>query len=112
MSPAGEEDEESPDAELNATISEGGFEVRTQPVSEKEAESKQTALHSKYGQVLRSKGFFWIAGRDDVHGEWSTAGAVLRFSPGSPWFAAIPEELWEGVDVSNIYREAFFLLYS
>jgi len=102
MSPAGEDDGKNPDTELNTAISEGGLEVRTQPVSGMEAKSKETALHSNYGQVLRSKGFFWIAGRDDVHGEWSTAGAVMRFSPGSPWFAAIPEELWEDVDVRDI----------
>ncbi|KAL4521532.1 hypothetical protein Ndes2437B_g07889 [Nannochloris sp. 'desiccata'] len=105
MSPAGEDEDASPDTELNNATSEGGFELRTQPVSETEAESKQTALHSKYGQVLRSKGFFWIAGRDEVHGEWSTAGAVLRCSPGSPWFAAIPEEMWGGVDADVVKRD-------
>lgn len=34
-----------------------------------------------YGQVLRSKGFFWLAGRDRVTGLWSQAGAVARFEP-------------------------------
>ena len=92
MSPAAEGDGMSDE--------ESGFELRTQHLSEKDAECKQNNLYSKYGQVLRSKGFFWIVGRDDVHGEWSTAGAVLRFSPGSPWFAAIPEEMWDGADVS------------
>ncbi|MFE6199370.1 GTP-binding protein [Streptomyces sp. NPDC057838] len=34
-----------------------------------------------YGQVLRSKGFFTLAGRDGVTGLWSQAGAVARFEP-------------------------------
>ncbi|GAA2493325.1 GTP-binding protein [Streptomyces gobitricini] len=34
-----------------------------------------------FGQVLRSKGFFRLAGRDRVTGLWSQAGAVARFEP-------------------------------
>ncbi|MBD0748051.1 GTP-binding protein [Streptomyces sp. CBMA152] len=34
-----------------------------------------------HGRVLRSKGFFWLAGRDRVTGLWSQAGAVARFEP-------------------------------
>ncbi|MEV6671331.1 GTP-binding protein [Streptomyces sp. NPDC051162] len=34
-----------------------------------------------YGHVLRSKGFFRLAGRDRVTGLWSQAGAVARFEP-------------------------------
>ncbi|MFD9206415.1 GTP-binding protein [Streptomyces sioyaensis] len=34
-----------------------------------------------YGHILRSKGFFWLAGRPNVTGLWSQAGAVARFEP-------------------------------
>ncbi|MEU7281201.1 GTP-binding protein [Streptomyces sp. NPDC045431] len=34
-----------------------------------------------YGRILRSKGFFRLAGRDHVTGLWSQAGAVARFEP-------------------------------
>ncbi|MGP3999548.1 GTP-binding protein [Streptomyces sp. 8N706] len=34
-----------------------------------------------YGDVLRSKGFFWLASRPQVTGLWSQAGAVARFEP-------------------------------
>ncbi|QGV77047.1 GTP-binding protein [Streptomyces ficellus] len=34
-----------------------------------------------YGNVLRSKGFFWLASRPRVTGLWSQAGAVARFEP-------------------------------
>ncbi|MEU4262773.1 GTP-binding protein [Streptomyces argenteolus] len=35
----------------------------------------------RYGQVLRSKGFFWLASRPHVTGLWSQAGSVARFEP-------------------------------
>ncbi|MFJ9894287.1 GTP-binding protein [Streptomyces sp. NPDC091280] len=34
-----------------------------------------------YGRVLRSKGFFTLAGRPGVTGLWSQAGSVARFEP-------------------------------
>ncbi|MFI0150492.1 GTP-binding protein [Streptomyces lydicus] len=34
-----------------------------------------------YGRILRSKGFFRLAGRPRVTGLWSQAGAVARFEP-------------------------------
>lgn len=34
-----------------------------------------------FGQILRSKGFFWLASRPGVTGLWSQAGAVARFEP-------------------------------
>ncbi|ANP53028.1 G3E family GTPase [Streptomyces griseochromogenes] len=34
-----------------------------------------------YGQVLRSKGFFTLAGRRHMTGLWSQAGSVARFEP-------------------------------
>ncbi|MEV3970286.1 GTP-binding protein [Streptomyces sp. NPDC050698] len=35
----------------------------------------------RYGQVLRSKGFFTLASRPRVTGLWSQAGSVARFEP-------------------------------
>ncbi|WP_269858954.1 GTP-binding protein [Streptomyces sp. RPT161] len=34
-----------------------------------------------YGDILRSKGFFWLASRPHLTGIWSQAGAVARFEP-------------------------------
>ncbi len=34
-----------------------------------------------YGEILRSKGFFRLAGRPRVTGLWSQAGSVARFEP-------------------------------
>eukprot|EP00762_Andalucia_godoyi_P005862 ANDGO_07016.mRNA.1 Putative metal chaperone YciC len=49
-------------------------------------------------RVIRSKGFFWLATRNDCYGEWSQAGEVYRFEYGGEWFAAVPEDEWEDND--------------
>lgn len=42
--------------------------------------------------VVRSKGFFWIASKDQVAYEWSQAGGVSDHRPAGVWQAALPEE--------------------
>ena len=92
--PGDESDEDGPE-----------FEICTHDRSDDIVEKKTTRLHSTFGQILRSKGFMWLKGRDDLHGELSQAGSILRISPGAPWFAAIPEEMWEGVDHEGIKKD-------
>ncbi len=48
-------------------------------------------LQAGFEGVLRSKGFFWVASRNDVAGEWSLAGRVLSIGPAGMWWAAVPE---------------------
>lgn len=42
---------------------------------------------SSFGPLLRSKGFFWLATRHIMRGEWSSAGPMLTLKGGTPWFA-------------------------
>ncbi|MEU6479106.1 GTP-binding protein [Streptomyces sp. NPDC047017] len=46
----------------------------------------------EFGTVLRSKGFFTLAGRTGVTGLWSQAGSVARFEPAGVSDAAAPEQ--------------------
>jgi len=46
------------------------------------------------GNILRSKGFFWLATRPDAVGEWSQAGGIIRHGPAGIWWAAAPKEDW------------------
>lgn len=55
--------------------------------------------------ILRSKGCFWLASRNDVSGFWSQAGQVVRAEPGGLWAAAIPEEERDVDDSSEQLRE-------
>ena len=43
-----------------------------------EASEKQKRRTGLMGELLRSKGFFWLATSNDVIGGWQQAGNVLR----------------------------------
>ena len=49
---------------------------------------------SVWKNVLRSKGFFWVAAEDRVAYELAQAGGVNSVSPVGNWWAAIPREDW------------------
>lgn len=51
-------------------------------------------LHREDGlfrAVVRSKGFFWLATRNEESGLWAQAGASASFEPAGAWYAALPE---------------------
>ena len=72
-------------------------------------DAKLKASVEKFGRVFRSKGFVWIAGRDDVCGEWGHAGAVLQLGCGGPWMGLLPSEMWpeEGSDERDMLERDF-----
>jgi G3E family GTPase len=55
-------------------------------------------LHAFFNQtwpnVVRAKGFFWIASRPRWCGEVSMAGALVRHNAAGLWWAAMPKERW------------------
>merc|ERR1712117_75322 len=68
------------------------------------ATEKQQRRFEFMGELLRSKGFFWMATSNDVIGLWQQAGNVLRIEPESPWMCLIPEE-WEGTKSEPLVLE-------
>ena len=54
--------------------------------------------HDVWREVLRSKGFFWLASRPDVTGLWSHAGRSSHFTAAGRWYAALPRGAWPGDD--------------
>ncbi|VTR97358.1 zinc metallochaperone GTPase ZigA [Tuwongella immobilis] len=60
-----------------------------------------------FGQVLRSKGFCWIANRLNWIGLWSQAGVLTELSPHAVWWSGVPQEEWpdDPETVANILAE-------
>jgi len=48
----------------------------------------------QYGNLLRSKGFFWLASRYDQAGAWSQAGGIMRHEYAGLFWAAVPVSQW------------------
>jgi G3E family GTPase len=67
-------------------------------------------LRSDWPGVLRSKGFFWLATRHDIVGEWHQAGGSCRTSPAGTWWAVTERSEWPPEAVAQIeanWREPY-----
>jgi G3E family GTPase len=51
-------------------------------------------FNKSWPNVIRAKGFFWIASRPAWCGEVSQAGALVRHQAAGFWWAAVPKERW------------------
>ena len=53
-------------------------------------------LHStqKFGILIRSKGFFWLATRPEFAGQWSQAGGIAHYGFAGMFWKAVPEKDW------------------
>jgi len=51
-------------------------------------------LAEDWPNVVRAKGFFWLASRPDFVGALEMAGAMRRTRALGRWFAAVPREAW------------------
>ena len=56
---------------------------------------KQEKRKEVMGELLRSKGFLWMATAMDVMAGWQQAGNVIRIDPENPWMCLIPD-MWRG----------------
>ncbi len=53
-------------------------------------------------QILRSKGFVWLATRSDQVGYWSHAGQVLSCDPAGTWWASSPRNEWPELTAEQV----------
>ncbi len=57
-------------------------------------------IHTEWQGLLRSKGYFWIASRNDIIGLWSQAGGSAEYRPVGYWWASVPKSRWPDDDDS------------
>lgn len=50
--------------------------------------------HPQTGKLLRSKGYFWLASRPQVAGQWSQAGGIAQHGAAGLFWKAVPEPHW------------------
>jgi len=48
----------------------------------------------RFGKLIRSKGYFWLATRPEFAGQWSQAGGIARYGFAGMFWKAIPEHNW------------------
>ena len=48
----------------------------------------------QHGNLLRSKGWFWLATRFDAAGSWSQAGGIMHHGYAGRFWAAVDDEQW------------------
>ncbi|GAV30036.1 hypothetical protein PMKS-003542 [Pichia membranifaciens] len=93
------DEEEEDDNDDNPEKGEEDIEEDEGEEDEEDEElTKEEMLENKkkspFGTVVRSKGFFWLATRYILRGEWSSAGSMLTLNAGPPWFGATAKEFW------------------
>lgn len=60
-------------------------------------------FNESWPNVVRAKGFFWVATRPDWIGEVSQAGALVRHQGMGRWWAVTPRERWPGTSDFDAY---------
>ncbi|MEM7304922.1 MAG: zinc metallochaperone GTPase ZigA [Pseudomonadota bacterium] len=48
----------------------------------------------KFGKLIRSKGYFWLATRPEFAGHWSQAGGIAHHGFAGMFWKAVPKENW------------------
>ena len=48
----------------------------------------------RHGNLVRSKGYFWLASRFDQAGSWSQAGGIMNHGFAGLFWSAVPDEHW------------------
>jgi G3E family GTPase len=60
-------------------------------------------FNAAWPNVVRAKGFFWVATRPDWIGEVSQAGALVRHQGMGRWWAVTPQERWPDSESFKAY---------
>lgn len=62
-------------------------------------------FNESWPNVVRAKGFFWLATRPNLTGEVSQAGSLVRHQGIGTWWASVPREHWQQSNSLMSYLE-------
>jgi len=82
-----DDDDDDDDAAAPATAAQDAATLEAK-------RARAVANARRFGTILRSKGFVWLATRNDHVGEWSQAGCVGRLGTEAKWYCTAPPEAW------------------
>lgn len=59
-------------------------------------------LHNldQFGKLIRSKGYFWLATRPELAGQWSQAGGIAHYGFAGMFWKAVPKSSWPDDEAS------------
>ena len=83
-----------------------GSEWKTLPGDQRQElhkDPKYLHMLMRYGNILRSKGFCWLADHDSFMIGYAQSGRIGSLHPIMPWYTIIPKEQWGVKDGSNDY---------
>ncbi|PWN25135.1 cobW-domain-containing protein [Jaminaea rosea] len=73
---------------------DSGEDEAAQPQLNPKARLASKKASPTWSPLLRSKGFFWLATRPSMYGEWSQAGVMLTLTGAGPWKCTVPKSSW------------------
>jgi G3E family GTPase len=102
-------EEEHHDEENNVNDEQQDQEEEGIVVDEEEAKKRLSYKRSSsFKNLLRSKGYLWIATRPQNMGQWSQAGMMLTVSNGGTWYVDQPQDMWpQDEEVVRLIRKDF-----
>jgi G3E family GTPase len=48
----------------------------------------------KFGKLIRSKGYFWLASRPEFSGQWNQAGGIAHYGFAAMFWKSVPKKDW------------------
>jgi G3E family GTPase len=60
------------------------------------------------GKLIRSKGYFWLASRPQIAGNWHQAGGIAHHGPAGMFWKAVPQDQWPEDEESLSYIESLW----
>lgn len=70
-----------------------------------ESAVKQIRRTKTFGEILRSKGFIWLATAHKIMGSWQQAGSAARLAAENPWMCQVRDAWQDSAAAPNILKD-------